>query len=342
MIIASEYAFPLRSLAPARSLLPHSLRGAWICAIFISSFFRYPIRGGGGDDGVAVLRFAPRPVPRLAIRLVFSFRLYVRCSLFIHTVASRKRRRFSSIPSPRLPRASPRQIIRPVARSSSSPCSLFPYAFPCVSFVVSSCVSSCVSFCAFRCRRVVRRAVLPVRPVVPLVVSFRTVSLCCSLVLVSFVVAVLPCVLVRLVPPWHFVSFVVSLVVSSCSSRFCHVILFSLIRGRLVSVFMSVPVFAPFRPARRSFLFVHRFRFLCLRRGAGRCVIGRRGLPFSSHPFHLVPTRYSLVADRDAGRMWIWGAVPCCSPLVPCLSCPHRFTHLIEYHRPHMSSSSHP
>lgn len=232
--------------------------------------------------------------------------------------------------------------LRPVARSSSSPCSLFPYAFPCVSFVVSLGVSSCVSFCAFRCRRVVRRAVLPVRPVVPLVVSFRTVSLCCSLVLVSFVVAVLPCVLVRLVPPWHFVSFVVSLVVSSCSSRFCHVILFSLIRGRLVSVFMSVPVFAPFRPARRSFLFVHRFRFLCLRRGAGRCVIGRRGLPFSSHPFHLVPTRYSLVADRNAGRMWIWGAVPCCSPLVPCLSCPHRFTHLIEYHRPHMSSSSHP
>ena len=47
----------------------------------------------------------------------------------------------------------------PVARSSSSPCSLFPYAFPCVSFVVSSlvsslvspCVSPCVSFRAFRC-----------------------------------------------------------------------------------------------------------------------------------------------------------------------------------------------
>lgn len=53
-MIAGEYTFPLRSLAPARSLLPHSLRGALICAIFISSFFRYPIRGGGGDDGVAV------------------------------------------------------------------------------------------------------------------------------------------------------------------------------------------------------------------------------------------------------------------------------------------------
>lgn len=38
---------------------------------------------------------------------------------------------------------------------------------------------------------------------------------------------------------------------------------------------------------------------------------------FSSHPSHLVHTRYSLVADRDAGRMWICGAVPCCSPLIP-------------------------
>lgn len=105
MIIAGEYTFPIRSLAPARSLLPHSLRGALICAIFISSFFRYPIRRGGGDDGVAVLRFAPRSVHRLVLRLVFSFRLYVRCSLFIHTVASRKRRRFSSITAPRLSRA---------------------------------------------------------------------------------------------------------------------------------------------------------------------------------------------------------------------------------------------
>lgn len=116
MMIAGEYTFPLRSLAPARSLLPHSLRGAWICAIFISSFFRYPIRGGGGDDGVAVLRFAPRPV----LRLVFSFRLYVRCSLFIHTVASRKRRRFSSITAPRLSRA-------PVP-SNPPPCRPLPHS----------------------------------------------------------------------------------------------------------------------------------------------------------------------------------------------------------------------
>lgn len=45
MMIAGEYTFPIRSLAPARSLLPHSLRWAWMRAIFPSSFFRCPIRG---------------------------------------------------------------------------------------------------------------------------------------------------------------------------------------------------------------------------------------------------------------------------------------------------------
>ena len=45
MMIAGEYASPVRSLAIARSLLPHSLRGAGICAVFLNSFFRCPIRG---------------------------------------------------------------------------------------------------------------------------------------------------------------------------------------------------------------------------------------------------------------------------------------------------------
>lgn len=76
------------------------------CALFSSAHsFVVPSGEGGGDDGVAVLRFAPRPV----LRLVFSFRLYVHRSLFIRAVASR-RRRFSSIQSSSL--ASLRRTLR--------------------------------------------------------------------------------------------------------------------------------------------------------------------------------------------------------------------------------------
>lgn len=71
--------------------------------------FVVPSGEGGGDDGVAVLRFAPRPV----LRLVFSFRLYVHRSLFIRAVASR-RRRFSSIQSS--PLASLRRTLRSLPR----------------------------------------------------------------------------------------------------------------------------------------------------------------------------------------------------------------------------------
>ena len=40
-----------------------------------------------------------RSVPRLVLRPAFPFRLYVHCSLFIHAVANRRRRRFLSIQS---------------------------------------------------------------------------------------------------------------------------------------------------------------------------------------------------------------------------------------------------
>lgn len=80
------------------------------CALFSSAHsFVVPSGEGGGDDGVAVLRFAPRPV----MRSVFSFRLYVHRSLFIRAVASR-RRRFSSIQSS--PLASIRRTLRSLPR----------------------------------------------------------------------------------------------------------------------------------------------------------------------------------------------------------------------------------
>lgn len=61
-------------------------------------------------------RLAHRPV----LRPAFSFRLYVRCSLFIRAVASRERRRFSSITAPRLSRA-------PVP-SNPPPCRPLPHS----------------------------------------------------------------------------------------------------------------------------------------------------------------------------------------------------------------------
>lgn len=109
------------------------------CAPFSSArSFAVPSGEDGGDDGVAVLRSVPRPV----LRPVFSFRLYVHCSLFICVVASRRRRRF---PSPRLSRASPRQILRPScslsipSRSSPRLASRRPSRCPLRSYLVLSC-----------------------------------------------------------------------------------------------------------------------------------------------------------------------------------------------------------
>ena len=90
---------------------------------------------------------------------------------------------------------------------------------------------------------------------------------------------------------------------SSClSSRLvhlvssCHLVL-RLPVGGSCPFSCLVPVFAPFRPAIRSFLFVHQFRFLCLRRGAWRGVMAMMAAEVCScrliRPL-IVPARYSL------------------------------------------------
>lgn len=145
-----------------------------------------------------------------------------------------------------VPSCSPLVPVRP-----SSVCFLFPCCFPPyahhrgVSFVVSSGVSPC---------RLVSCVPLPLSVVSSVMPSHRLGS---SRLVVSyehrFVLLfahsfrlpwrsclAFPC---RLVSHWHPVCSVSSLapfiilpVVSSCSSRFCHVISFRLVRGRLVSV----------------------------------------------------------------------------------------------------------
>ena len=236
---------------------------------------------------------------------------------------------------------------------------LFPCCFSficsstCVSLVVSLAVSPCVSSHAFRCR------CPSCRPSCRLIGSAR---FACRLVWAPFRSAVrsfssrllerdcltFPCRFVSHCFP--FVSRIVRrlVVASRLPSRLAHLVSVMSSRSRrpgglFVSVSMPIPVFAPFRPARRSFLFVHRSRFLCLRHWGGAMRHeATEAYFFSSHPSHLVHTRYSLVADRNAWRIWIWGAVPCCSPLISSPLISPSFPYLIGFHRPHMSSSSHP
>lgn len=95
-----------------------------------------------------------------------------------------------------------------------------------------------------------------------------------------------------------------------------------------------VPVFAPFRPAHRSFLFAIR-PGSCLRRGGGAVSSwpwDGGGLLMSFHPS---PHRSRLLLVRPLldGYVegWIWDAVPCCSPLIHCLFMSHHFSHLIGF-----------
>lgn len=170
-----------------------------------------------------------------------------------------------------------------VPMRSSSVCFLFPCCF---SFIcsfpwrlvrrlvlsVSSCVSSRASRLVRSVRRAVRRVVCRVGSPSRLVGSSRFVvsygrrsvllSACSRLVRRGVIALSLSCRLVGLgVPPFvHRPVLVSRRFGSSRSSRlvsvvsFSSVISFCLIRGRLGFVFMPVPVFAPFRPARRSFL----------------------------------------------------------------------------------------
>ena len=215
-----------------------------------------------------------------------------------------------------------------------SPCSLFPYTFPCVSLAVSSGISSCVSSHASCCVVSACRVVSPVRPVGSFRLSSRmgAVPLCCSLVLVSPVVAVLLCVPV----PFRFalasrlssrlVRRLVSrrLISSAVSFGFTRGCLGSvLVLGSRVRAVLSCCSLVPVRPVR------HRFMFLVVVRGCASWSWGGRGLLFSSHPshHHACSLLTHSLRDGSMGGCGIWGAVPCCSPLVPCPLMPHRSPH---------------
>ena len=131
-MMAGEYAFPIRSLAIARSLFRIHCVGRE-CAPFSSAHsFGIPSGESGGDDGMAACGSSPRPVPRLvprlALRPVFSFRII--CSLII--VHSCRSRRGGGV-----------FFICLVLRSHQIPRSL-PVAYS-VSFLVPPFVSPCVS-----------------------------------------------------------------------------------------------------------------------------------------------------------------------------------------------------
>lgn len=92
------------------------------------------------------------------------------------------------------------------------------------------------------------------------------------------------------------------------------------------------PVFAPFRPARRSFLFAYSVSVHVPCRGAWLFVMAMMGAAgaCSSHLIRplMAPARYFAHSLRDSGgRMKSWGTVSCCSPLVPSLLMSHRSPH---------------
>lgn len=228
-------------------------------------------------------------------------------------------------------------------RSFLAPPPLPASPFPLFSFPICvPCASRLSSRQASRHAVSSRRSVVSCRPSCRLIGSARlglssrmgAVSLCCSLVLVSPVVAVLLCVPV----PFRFalasrlssrlVRRLVSrrLISSAVSFGFTRGCLGSvLVLGSRVRAVLSCSSLVPVRPVR------HRFMFLVVGRGCASWSWGGRGLLFSSHPSHhgslLVAVR--SLRDGSMGGCGIWGAVPCCSPLVPCPLMPHRSLHPI-------------
>lgn len=112
MMIAGGHAFPFRSLAIARSLFHIHCVGLG-CAPFSSAHsFAVPSREGGGDDGVAVIvsRLSARPAVRVLVSPLY-------LSFIVHPCRS-KQEASAFLRLPRLPRASPRQILRPLPVAS--------------------------------------------------------------------------------------------------------------------------------------------------------------------------------------------------------------------------------
>ena len=139
-MIAGEYVFPVRSLAPARSLLPHSLRGAWACAVFPSSFFRCPIRGK--ETSMMAWRFCVSSVdPFIVSSYLVSSRAFL-----VHPCRSKQAAAF---------------LIRLVSRLSSRPASRPSVSFSCrlASRPVPRLVPSC-PMCRTACLPSCGRAVL--------------------------------------------------------------------------------------------------------------------------------------------------------------------------------------
>ena len=186
MIIAGGHVFPVRSLAIARSLLPYSLRGAGMCAVFASSFFRYSIMGR--RLRMSAWRLAARPSSRPAARGLVS----PLCSLFIvHPCRSKQEAAFfSSITVPRSPRAPVPSNPPPVASlpvvSFASPipscsslttlvpsCRLAARLVPSSRFRLARCASRLAARLVVAPFCPARLAVLPIpcRPCRPLVVS---------------------------------------------------------------------------------------------------------------------------------------------------------------------------
>ena len=96
-----------------------------------------------------------------------------------------------------------------------------------------------------------------------------------------------------------------------------------LVLGSRVRAVLSCCSLVPVRPVR------HRFMFLVVGRGCASWSWGGRGLLFSSHPshHHACSLLTHSLRDGSMGGCGIWGAVSCCSPLVPCPLMPHRSPH---------------
>lgn len=238
----------------------------------------------------------------------------------------------------RCPLLFPPRFLSPYVRSRASRSSSRHAVSSGVSFHASRCVvSSVLPSCRLACSS--RRFGLSSR--------MGVVSFCCSLVLVSPVVAVLSCVLM----PSRFYLGIssrlcvlsVRLVGSSCPRP---VISSSLLtRWRLVSVLMLGS-----RVRAVSFccsLVSHSFHSSSFVRpgfyeaglGASWPWVGG-GLLSSSHPSaHCSRSLFSHSLRDDYGEGWIWSAVSCCSSLVHCLFMSHRSSHPIG---PSLSLRSNP